>query len=83
MIEDTDGHRDEIVKTDTMAIPGGLLPVELHEYRLRDGDEDSHGFYITVDGVEWCDCDAEHHALILFEMIRKHATEYMHYEITS
>ena len=73
--------KEQIIKTDKMAVPGGLLPVNLVEYQMNEKDEDSHGFYITVDGVEWCDTGSLHHAAILFEMIRAHAAEFMHYEV--
>lgn len=65
---------DELIKKDTIAVEGGLLPIELYL------DEDEL-YYITIDGVEWCSTEAEHHALILFELLRGHVTEYMKYEV--
>lgn len=70
---------EKLVKKDKMKVEGGTLPIELWEYELDSGDPDSHGYYILVDGVEWCDCNAPHHALILFELIKEHANEKMRY----
>ena len=37
-------------------------------------------FVIDIDGVEWLDTDNEVHAVVLFNMMREHITEYYHYE---
>lgn len=66
---------EKVVKRDTIAVEGGLLEIGLVEYEVETGK----GWYITVDDVEWCDCADLHHALILFDLIRDHATEYVKY----
>lgn len=65
---------DKEIKKDTIAIEGGIIEIKL----LQDEDDI---YYITIDGVEWCDTEAEHHALILFELLRDHVTEYMTYKV--
>lgn len=72
---------ERMVKREQMAVEGGTLPVELWEYELDSTDPDNHGYYITVDGVEWCDCNAAHHAMILFDLIKEHANEKMRYTL--
>ena len=67
------------LKKESMPIEGGSLPVELWEYEMEGTYPGIHGYYILVDGVEWCDCAAAHHALILFDFIKEHANEKMTY----
>lgn len=69
----------KVIKRKQMPVKGGFLWVELWEYEIENDDEDSKGYFITVDGVEWCDCNAMHHAVILFELICEHANEKMRY----
>lgn len=64
---------DTEIKRDTIAIEGGIIEIVLYQ------DEDGC-YYITIDGVEWCDTDSMHHAVILFELLRDHVTEKMTYK---
>ena len=63
---------DKLLKEEMFDAGNGLsLPV-----RLYDSGED---FYITIDDVEWCSTESQHHAMILFTMLKEHVTEYMTY----
>ena len=37
-------------------------------------------YRVEIDGVEWLTVSNQMHAIVLFEMMRKHISEYMHYE---
>lgn len=45
-------------------------------------DEDVYGDYylIEIDGVKWVDIRNKTHAIVLYEMMKDHVTEYMHYK---
>ena len=52
------------------------LPIILTEQ--RDGDGIFYG--VEIDGVEWFITESSMHAVVMFEMLKDHVTEYMHYE---
>ena len=68
----------EIEKTESLAIEGGIIPINL--YRREDDDLKVWG--VDVDGVEWLEVENPMHAAVLFNMMVDHITDYMHYEIT-
>lgn len=44
--------------------------------------QDGEGLYsVEVDGVQWFQTAAIHHAIVLFEMMEEHLEEYFHYEV--
>lgn len=55
---------------------GFELPIELVVEEI-DGDTE---YTIYIDGVFWTILYNEVHAVVLFEMMKDHITEYMHYE---
>lgn len=65
---------DKEIKREPIAIEGGTIDIVL----LQDSDET---YYIEIDGVEWCDTDSLHHAVILFELLHEHVTEKMQYRL--
>lgn len=65
--------RREFIKAGT----GKVRQAELWEYWLDDNDDDSHGYYISIDGVEWCDCNTLHHAQIILDLMKDHLAEKM------
>ena len=69
----------EFIRRDTFPIEGGELPIDL--WRLTDDDGAVYG--IDIDGVEWLETEAPHHAVVLFELLREHVTEYMQYATIS
>lgn len=69
---------DKRIKEDKIKIEGGEIPIILYFHEDEDFEEDSY-YYCEVDGVEWFETDAEHHALILFELLSKGVTDYMHF----
>lgn len=66
----------EIVRTEQLEIEGGTIPISL--WRESAGGGESWG--IEVDGVEWvAGVPSRMHAVVLFEMMRDHLTDYMRY----
>ena len=63
------------IKRGKIAIEGGEIDIVLYQ------DKDDT-YFIEIDGVEWCDTDALHHAVILFELLQEHVTEKMQYVST-
>lgn len=60
--------------------PDGLaLPINLY---ARKSKEDPEAIYydLTIDGVSWFITESQMHAIILYDMLKKHVMEYMHYE---
>ena len=45
--------------------------------------ENNGVFGIDIDGVEWCSTNNQVHATVLFNLMKDHITEYMHYEKTN
>lgn len=66
---------DKEIRREPIAIEGGTIDIVL----LQDSDST---YFIEIDGVEWCDTDSLHHAVILFELLRDHVTEKMKYVST-
>ena len=67
-----------VVREEQIKIPGGTIPITL----IRDVDEEGEFFTIEIDGVEWCGSPNKIHAIVLFEMMKDHITEYMNYKKT-
>ena len=65
------------VRKETIAIPGGKMPITLN------ANEDDTFFTVAIDGVEWLHTKNRMHAVVLFEMMREHITEYVQYETKS
>lgn len=57
-----------------------MIPIEGGEIPIRLLEDPEGEFLITIDNVEWASVAAYHHAVILFEILADHITEYMHYE---
>ena len=68
---------EELIREEKISIEGGAIPIAL--WCLTYPDK-STSYYITVDSVVWFDAEALHHAVVLFEMMKDHLTEYMHYK---
>lgn len=68
--------RMEIIREEKFAIPGGEIPISL----TREKDEEGEFFSIEIDGVLWLQTESRMHAVVLFEIMKDHLTEYMHYE---
>ena len=77
MNEEIEVLKDEITQDTPLKIDGGTIPLQLHRVTYTDG---STSYYATVDGVEWFDVEALHHAAVLYAMMKDHLTEYMHYK---
>lgn len=68
----------QILRTEEIKITGGEIPITLRQDKDREGE-----FYIIdIDGVEWVTTENQMHAVVLFEMMKDHITEYMHYQMT-
>ena len=67
----------EFIKTGN---PDGLaLPINLYA-RKRAADPDAIYYDVTIDGVSWFTTESQMHAIILFDMLKKHVMEYMRYK---
>ena len=64
----------EEVRRDLIEIEGGEIPITLS----KASDESS--FLIKIDGVEWVNTENKTHAVVLFELMKDHITEYMQYK---
>lgn len=64
--------REEKVKV----YDGFEIPITLEGEEI-DGDME---FTIYIDNVYWVTLENQVHAVVLFELMRDHITEYMHYE---
>jgi hypothetical protein len=67
----------QIVKIEKIKITGGEIPITLY----LDEDQDGKYYTISIDGVEWVTVESQMHAVVLFNMMKDHITEYMHYEM--
>lgn len=67
----------QIVKTEKIRITGGEIPITL----CLDEDQEGKYYTISIDGVEWVTVESQMHAVVLFNMMKDHITEYMHYEM--
>lgn len=61
-----------ILRQDKLQINNGSIPIAL--------SEDNNCYAVSVDGVEWVKTSNMVHAVVMFEMMKDHITEYMHYE---
>lgn len=61
-----------VVKEEMVKGAGFDLPITL----TKDGQK----YSVAIDGVLWTETRVEHHAVVMFHMLRDHVTEYMHYE---
>ncbi len=68
----------KVVKEEKIKINGGEIPIRL----CLDNDDEGEFYAINIDGVEWLVTETQMHASVLFNMMREHITEYMHYELT-
>lgn len=63
---------------------GGKIPLELKAvktgYGFTEDGAESVEFEAWIDGVRWYVSSQYHHAVILYTMLKKHVTEYMHYK---
>lgn len=69
---------EKIVKTDYLENLNFKQPITIESRTHKD-----YGTYFTIkiDGVEWCQVlDNELHLNIIYNLLKKHVTEYMHYE---
>lgn len=55
---------------------GFEIPITLEGEEI-DGDME---FTIYIDNVYWVTLENQVHAVVLFELMKDHITEYMHYE---
>ncbi len=65
------------VRKENIAIPGGEMPI------ILNANEDDTFFTVVIDGVEWLHTKNRMHAIVLFEMMLEHITEYVQYETKS
>ena len=63
--------RKEVIRTDKCDVPITLS---------SEGEGEDLLYVIDVDDVEWLTTENKMHAVVLFTMMYKHLTEYMHYE---
>lgn len=62
-------------RKESIKIKGGEIPIVLYS------NEDEEGIFYTIeiDGIEWLASVNRTHAIVLFEMMKDHITEYMNY----
>lgn len=68
----------QIVRSEKIKITGGEIPITL----CLDKDREGEYYTISIDGVEWVTVESQMHAVVLFEMMKDHITQYMHYQMT-
>lgn len=61
-----------VVREEKVKGAGFDLPITL----MKEGKT----YSVAIDGVLWTKTDIEHHAVVMFHMLKDHVTEYMHYE---
>lgn len=64
------------VRNESIKIKGGEIPIVMYS----NEDEEGVFYTIEIDGVEWLASVNRTHAVLLFEMMKDHITDYMHYE---
>lgn len=64
------------VRNESIKIQGGKIPIVMYS----NEDEEGVFYTIEIDGVEWLASVNRTHAVLLFEMMKDHITDYMHYE---
>lgn len=62
-------------RKESIKIKGGEIPIVLYS------NEDEEGIFYTIeiDGIEWLASVNRTHAIVLFEMMKDHIADYMHY----
>lgn len=79
MSDRQDNYTREVLKAETIPTEnGGRIPVEL--ISSIEDDEPAPLFSVEVDGVEWFITENVAHASVLFQMMKDHLNEYMHYK---
>lgn len=68
----------QILRTEEIKITGGEIPITL----CLGKDQEGEYYTISIDGVEWVTVENQMHAVVLFEMMKDHITQYMHYQMT-
>lgn len=68
-----------IIKKGLVANVGFDLPIELEETIINE--EDSYHI-VLIDNVEWFTSHSKMHAIILYELLKDHVTDFMHYQST-
>lgn len=63
-------------RKESIKIKGGEIPIVLYS----NEDEEGVFYTIEIDGVEWLASVNMTHVVLLFEMMKDHITDYMHYE---
>lgn len=62
-------------RKESIKIKGGEIPIVLYS----NEDEEGVFYTIEIDGVEWLASVNRTHAVLLFEMMKDHIADYMHY----
>ena len=63
----------KVVRSENIQVDGGTIPITIS----KDREEK----VISIDGVEWVRTKNDMHTAVLFNMMLKHITDYVHYEI--
>lgn len=63
------------VRNESIKIQGGEIPIVMYS----NEDEEGVFYTIEIDGVEWLASVNRTHAVVLFEMMKDHIADYMHY----
>lgn len=63
------------LRRESIEIKGGEIPIILY----NNEDEEGIFYTIEIDGVEWIEIDNRTHAIVMFEMMKDHITDYMNY----
>lgn len=63
-------HANTLRKEDIEVI-GGTIPITLSQL--------NNTYIVAIDGVTWLETENQTHAVIIFEMLKDHVTEYMNY----
>ena len=71
-------QEEEIVRAEEIEAEGGTVPINLWKRQEEDGSE---VWGVDVDGGEWFEIDNEMHAIVLFQLMAKHITDYVHYVV--
>lgn len=62
-------------RNESIKIQGGEIPIVMYS----NEDEEGVFYTIEIDGVEWLASVNRTHAVLLFEMMKDHIADYMHY----
>ncbi len=66
------------VQEEKIKIKGGEIPIRIIEKKTDEGIL----YSVEIDGVEWFCIQNRVHVAVLFNLMKDHITEYMHYEMT-